>query len=63
MKFIVEYDLLPSTVMDRQLPVTRRKTVEADSIGDALSAVACLLCPGPDCARITIADIDGDLRE
>ena len=63
MKFIIEYDLVPSAIMGRRLPVTRRKTVAADSMLDALSAVACHLCPGPDCIRITIADIDGGLNE
>lgn len=59
MRFIVEFDLLPtSTMVTRHYPVTRRIIITAESIRDALLKVDSEITPGNDCVSVRIHEVD-----
>ncbi len=54
-EFMIEYDLL--AMYGRKVPITRRISVQADNISEAINLFDQSIAPGQDCVRVQIFEI------
>lgn len=57
MRYVVEMELIPCTLMSPKFPTTKRHIIEAESIGEAITIAESRFAPGADCVSFKVSEV------